>query len=183
MKQIRIPSYLHEVLGERQSVASILAVLGFAVLMSAALFFRYPVLYDGLASWRSVLAIVLIVDICAGCIANFTSGTNRYYAERPRLRLVFIAVHVHLVLIALLLGTSLSAAIGVWLYTIICAFVVNACANHSHQVLIGGLLLAAGLGWVPMVYAAEPHMLIVSLLFMLKVLYSFSVNHGARMIT
>jgi len=180
MKEFRIPSYLHEVLGERQSAASVIAVLGFAALMSAALLLRYPAVYDGLSAWRGVLAVVLIFDICAGCIANFTASTNRYYAVRPRLRLVFIAVHVHLVLVALLLGTSLSAAIGAWLYTILCAFVVNACANGSRQVLIGGLLLAAGLGWLPMVFEGEPHMLIVSLLFMLKVLYSFSVNHGER---
>jgi len=177
MKQLRIPSYLHEMLGERQSVASVSSVLGFAALMTAALFLRYPALYEELAVWRSVLASLLIYDICAGCIANFTASTNRYYAERPRLRLVFIAVHVHLVLVALLLGASLPAALCVWLYTVICAYVVNAAAQGGNQVLTGGLLLAAGLGWMPMAYGAEPHMLIVSLLFMLKVIYSFGVDH------
>ena len=177
MKSLRIPSYLHEVLGERQSVASVLTITGFAALMTAALLLRYPALHEDVAVWRSVLALLLIYDICAGCIANFTASTNRYYAERPRLRLIFIAVHVHLVLVALLLGTSLSAALWAWGYTVVCAFVVNAAARGGRQVLTGGLLLAAGLGWMPMIYAAEPHMLIVSLLFMLKVVYSFGVDH------
>ncbi|MFC0216191.1 hypothetical protein ACFFK0_27725 [Paenibacillus chartarius] len=176
MKHVQLPTLLHDVFGKEQRPAVILLIVLFGAIVAGALFFMFPATFEGIAVWRRVLAFLLIFDICSGSVANFTASTSNYYAERPHKRLVFIAVHVHLPLVALLLGIHSWTSIVVWLYTAAGAYVVNA-QSGERQVFVSGLLLAAGIGWVPVLYAAEPVMLVAGLLFMLKVLFSFSVDH------
>lgn len=177
MKPLRMPSFLHDVFGERQSLVSILTVLLFGGLLTAAFYLRFPGLGEHLPVWRVTLALLLVFDVFSGCIANFTASTSNFYAVRSTNRLIFIAIHFHVVLVALLLDADLWFSIGVWAYTIAGALVVNALIGKPSQRFVAGLLLSAGLGWIPMLPDLQPHMLIVSLLFMLKVLYGFAVDH------
>ncbi|MCZ4148581.1 hypothetical protein BZG21_29460, partial [Escherichia coli] len=117
MKQIRIPSFLHDVFGYRQSIGSLMAILLFGGMLTAALYLVFPELTDNLPVWRSFLALLLIFDIFSGCVANFTASTSNFYAERKTNRIVFIAIHVHIVLVALLLQTDIGYSIGVWANT------------------------------------------------------------------
>lgn len=177
MKPLRIPAFLHDVFGERQSIGTIGAILLFGGGLTAALCWLFPELADRLPVWRSGLALLLIFDIFCGCLANFTESTSNYYAERRINRIVFIAIHVHIVLVALLLGTDLLSSIVVWAYTIVGASIVNVLTGKRSQRFIAGLLLAAGLGGVPLLPDMQPYMLPVCLLFMLKVLFGFAVDH------
>ena len=179
MKQIRIPSFLHDVFGYRQSIGSLMAILLFGGMLTAALYLVFPELTDNLPVWRSFLALLLIFDIFSGCVANFTASTSNFYAERKTNRIVFIAIHVHIVLVALLLQTDIGYSIGVWAYTVFGAFIVNALIGKPSQRFIAGLLLSVGLGWIPMLSDMQPYMLIACLLFFLKVLFSFAVDHYA----
>lgn len=180
MKQRRIPSFLHDIFGERQSIGIIAAILLFGGLLTAAIYFAYPELGDNVPMWRSVLALLLMFDIFAGCVANFTASTSNYYAARKKNRIVFIAIHVHIILVALLLHTDIWYSIGVWGYTIGGAFIVNALHSKHSQRFVAGLLLSAGLGCIPLLPDIQPYMLIACLLFMLKVLFSFAVDHYGR---
>ncbi|SDZ65671.1 hypothetical protein SAMN05421736_12616 [Evansella caseinilytica] len=180
MKQIRMPVFLHEVFGEKQSLFGVMMIFAFGGLLTAALLLIYPQSYRDLAVWRSLLAYLLVFDIFAGCIANFTASTSNYYSSNKKKRIVFISIHFHLIVVALLLDTSILPSVLVWAYTIAGAFLVNG-LRGGQQLLTAGVLLAGGLAWIPMLECMEPYMLIVSLLFMLKVLFSFSVDHyGSR---
>lgn len=179
MRLRQIPVFLHEVFGEKQTLRTIMLILLFGSGLATALSLQFPSMYQEIPLWRCILAFILIFDIFSGCLANFTASTSNYYAARSGKRRIFISIHVHIVLVALLLGTGLWPAIAVWLYTVGGAAIVNAIRGRS-QLFIGGLLLSLGIGWMPML-SIEPYMLIVSLLFMLKVLFSFSVDHyGVR---
>ena len=177
MRQLRIPSFLHDVFGEKQSVGSILAILLFGGMLAAALYYRFPELANDLPVWRSALALLLIFDVFAGVIANFTASTSNFYAVRKKNRIVFIAIHVHIVLIAVLLNTNIGYSVGIWAYTIIGAFIVNSLIGKHVQLFVAGLLLSVGLGVVPMLPGITPYMLTISLLFLMKVLFSFAVDH------
>ncbi|MCY9763936.1 hypothetical protein M5X06_09285 [Paenibacillus alvei] len=177
MKQIRIPTFLHDVFGEKQPLGSILAILLFGGLLTAALYEMFPELTDNLPLWRSALALLLIFDIFSGCIANFSASTSNFYAARTTNRIVFIAMHVHIILVALLLNTDIWYSIVVWAYTILGAFIVNALIGKPSQPFIAGLLLSLGLGAIPLLPNIQPYMLTICLLFMLKVLFSFAVDH------
>ncbi|WP_068783467.1 hypothetical protein [Paenibacillus phocaensis] len=177
MKQIIIPSVLHDVFGERQSLGSILTILLFGGLLTAVLYWMYPEMTSNLPVWRSVLSLLLIFDIFAGCIANFTPSTSNYYATRTRNRIVFIAIHFHVVLIGVLLNTAIGYSIGVWIYTLIGAYIVNSLKGKQSQLFVAGLLLSIGLGGTPLLPHIPPYILIPCLLFMLKVIFGFAVDH------
>lgn len=180
MKPIIMPSFLHEVFGEKQSPVAIMAILLFGGSLTAVLYVRFPEMTASVPLWRTVLALLLIFDIFSGCIANFTASTSNFYAQRSRLRLLFIAIHFHIVLVALLLQSHLGYAVAIWGYTIVGAFIVNALAGRHSQRFVAGLLLAIGMGCMPLLADIPPYMLIVGLLFMLKVLFSFAVDHYGR---
>ncbi|KQN96317.1 hypothetical protein [Paenibacillus sp. Leaf72] len=180
MRPLKIPSFLHDVLGEKQSIIAILSILLFGGLLTAALYVSFPELTAGLPFWRSVLALLLVFDIFSGCLANFTASTSNFYAKRKINRAVFIAIHVHIVAVSLFLDTAVVYAVSVWLYTIVGAFIVNALIGKHTQLFVAGLLLSIGMGVMPMLPHLEPYMLIIFLLFMLKVLFSFAVDHYGK---
>ncbi|WP_429806828.1 hypothetical protein [Ensifer sp. B1-9] len=177
MKSLRIHPHLHDVFGEEQPPAYLLAILLFGVGVAAVFAFSSRPLVAGLSRWRAALALLLVLDIAAGCVANFTPSTNDFYAARPRNRWIFIAIHVHVIIVAALLGAGVGASVAVWAYTIAGAAVVNLLAGHAAQTFVGGLLLAAGLAGLPLLPGLTPAMTAVSALFMLKVLFSFAVDH------
>lgn len=84
MKQIIIPSFLHDVFGKKQSLVSIFTILLFGGLLTAILYWMYPEMTSNLPVWRSALSLLLIFDIFAGCIANFTLSTSNYYPTFSR---------------------------------------------------------------------------------------------------
>ncbi len=178
---IRIPPALHDVFGETQTTIELVTVLVFGTGLAAALFVLFPEMTQGLPWWRAGLAFLLVLDVFAGSVANFTRGTNRHYASASNsTRVMFIAIHVHLPVIAWLLGMNLWYAAAVWGYTIAGALVVNALKGSRLQSLhlfAAGVLLAGGL-FAAVVGADVPrYFLGIALLFMVKVLFAFPVDH------
>lgn len=177
MKQIAIPAFLHEAFGERQDIREFVLIFVIGIGATALLLLVHPQAVSGLSVWRAALAALLILDVFAGCIANFTRGTNNYYAVRPTARRVFIAIHLHLPAVALLLGVAFVPALMVWAYTISGAVLVNSLKDSRHQRFIGGALFAFGLFAAPQFVGFPIYMLVVAQMFMLKVLFAFSVDH------
>lgn len=180
VRDIRMPKPLHDVFGEVQSPVE-LALIAFGGLGLTALVCAAGA--DSLADvawWRAALAVLLVADVCCGAVANFTRGTDRYYAERPRNRWVFIAVHWHLVVIALAIGDGVWFALAATGYTLVGAAVVNLLHGSRLQPPVGGTLLAVGLTGVVIAGAADAAPLLLlaaAALFVLKVVYGFAVTH------
>ncbi len=177
MNLIHIHRHLHDVFGEVQRPGQLIATLTFGVAVPAVLAVTSPEIVGSVSAWRAMLALLLVLDIAAGCAANFTRGTSDFYAGRPRNRWAFIAVHVHVIAVAALLNLELAASIIVWGYTIAGATLVNLLAGKPSQTFAGGLLLAIGLTGVALWPDLSPFMSVVCTLFMLKVLFSFAVDH------
>jgi len=174
-----VPSFLHEVFGERQSFGIMVFILSFGVATASLIFIFYPEMAVGLPLWQTFLAWLLVMDIASGNLANFTASTNHYYAAGPESRRqLFIAVHVHLPAISLLLEVGLHIALLIWFYTVVGAFIVIGKGGEA-QKLWGGSLICAGITIVLMIPTSifPPYMQIISLLFIVKVIYSFGVNH------
>jgi hypothetical protein len=174
---IRIPSFLRDIFGESQTISELLAILFFGVGLATFLFFAFPEMTQGLPFWRSAIAFLLVMDIFAGCIANFTRSTNNYYAARSRERLVFIAIHVHLLVVAWLLRADLWHAGIVWGYTIGGALLVNAFKGSQFQLFVAGVLLVIGITIAVLGVEGPEYFLVISLLFMVKLLFGFAVDH------
>lgn len=174
---IRVPAALHDVFGERQSWGEIVAVLGVGLAVAGTVFLAFPALTSALPWWRSGLAFLLCLDVAAGSVANFTRGTNDYYAQRPGHRWVFIVIHIHLPVLAWLLSVDLVPAVAAWAYTIAGAAIVNGLHAHSRQTFVAALLWVMGVTLVIGFGNFTPPLLIIVVLFLTKVLYGFSVDH------
>jgi len=177
LSRLRIPPMLHDIFGEQPTTRSILTILLFGGGLTAALYVAYPDMTNGLSPLRIALALLLMFDVFCGCLANFTASTSNYYATRSIHRIVFIAVHVHIVLVALLLDADLWYSIGVWAYTMIGACIVNALIGRPSQRFAAGFFLSIGLACMPVIPDVSPYMRIVGTLFMLKVMFAFAVDH------
>lgn len=175
-REYPIPASFKEVLGSRQSVGALLCIVLLTVL--AAMLWSRSIGQDSanISLLRLVLAWLLMLDIAAGAVANFTPGTNAFYAQRPAWRWGFIAIHVHLLAVGWLLGLPLEPLLWIWGYTIAAACLVNLCHGRHWQPVVAGSLLCAGVLAASQLSLA-PWLLSLALLFMIKVLYAFAVNH------
>lgn len=179
MKYFKTPEFLFEVFGEKQSILEVSCTLVFALFGS---WIVYSVADISLDNWKSIIAFLLIADVLAGCIANFSYGTNEFYAQRSKNRLIFIAIHVHILVIAWLLAEPMDSAVIIWGYTIASAFIVNTLKGKSIQSFIAANLMCYGI--FLLIYLSLPlWFLMVSTFFMIKVLFSFAVDHFANQVS
>jgi hypothetical protein len=175
--EMSVPSMFREVLGAQQSKGALLCI-GVTVAVAIGLLGPQLMGTDTLfiAPWQRLLAGLLILDIVAGAVANFTPGTNAFYASRPRWRWGFISIHIHLLLVGWLLNQPMGSLIAIWGYTILASSAVNLAFHRTWQPLLAGCLLCIGLVSLSML-RLEPLLLATSVLFMVKVLFAFAVNH------
>ncbi|PHS62355.1 MAG: hypothetical protein COB09_14840 [Thalassobium sp.] len=179
MKIITMPQALHEVFGEQQTIAEIMATLTFALTGSAVMYFFLYQPANPDFNWKTILGLILVADVFAGCIANFTHGTNRFYAERPKGRLIFILIHVHILAIAWLLNAPFEYALLTWAFTIASALVINQLKNHALQKFSGAAFMCFGL-FLLILLPMPQWFLLCSVFFMIKVVFSFAVDHYAH---
>ncbi|WP_070965757.1 hypothetical protein [Vibrio sonorensis] len=176
MKTFQVPKALHEALGETQTWFEAGVILVFTVLVTASIYIYQFDAKFSVPVWSQVIGFIIIADIVAGCVANFSKGTNSFYAARPKSRWNFIAIHFHLPLAAWLLGGDLSDSFVVWAFTIASAVVVNLLRGHSKQLFIAATLLC--LGMTMTIQMNMPlWMTSTCLFFITKVMFSFAVEH------
>lgn len=174
MRTLRIHAALHDVFGERQSVASLTLVL---LAVPIAVLAVLPILLT-VDLWRAVPAALLIADIAAGVVANFTRGTNAHYAASAKRRAVFIAVHVHLPIVAVLLGLPLIPALIGWALTIAASTAVVLLQGSSVQRPVAGLGVVVVLCATVLFAETTTVLLFITALFAIKVVLSFAVDHS-----
>lgn len=182
---IPIPSALREVLGRSQRPPQMVAMVVLAVVCLAVLAHAGSALWWPLAWWQRLIAGLLVLDIVAGCLSNFTVGTNDFYAASLRRRVVFLAIHVHLLVLHWALEQPLAPAVVVWVYAIVGAAVVAAIRTRENQLFTGAALLVGAITWTVLLQVPAP-LLAVHLLFVMKLVLSFAVDHcrpmGARQV-
>lgn len=91
-KAISIPKALAKLHGEQSTLADVVVTHVVAYMITALI--GWLAWRDGLAGWQVAVLAVLAVDIAGGVVANVTAGTDQYYGARPRLRKVFLGLHV-----------------------------------------------------------------------------------------
>lgn len=174
MRLLSIPSSLHDVLGERQSVASLALIL---LAMPLAVVAVLPALL-AVEPWRAVIAALLVADIAAGAVANVTRGTNEHYAASARRRAVFLAVHVHLPAVALLLDLPLVPALVGWVLTIVGGTIVVLMQRSTIQRPAAAAAVIVILSAVTITPETTVPLLFVIAMFAMKVVFSFAVDHS-----
>lgn len=180
---IKVPKFFHDILGEETHVFSLLMIGGVTTAVMGWLIISEGDVFVQNGTIRGAFTFLLLADIIAGTVANFTKGTNDYYAARPVNRWIFIAVHIQPILITWLLGYSILFAILIWGYTIFSVSMVNILKGSIHQRVVAGALMGIGIFMSLILYSeASSVLLTMAVFFVIKVIYSFGVDHegGAK---
>ena len=181
MKLVKIPKFFHEVLGKESTVLELSLTLAFTILSTILLLTKTYSEWQGFELYQIAVILILALDINGGIIANFTLSTNNQYKESARARLIFIALHVQPLILAFVLGDYFLPCALIWGYTVVSAFIVNRFAGHPAQRTIGSVFMAFGLLWLILFFYTLPKFLFVILIFyLIKVSFSFAVDHYAR---
>ncbi|MFZ5987713.1 MAG: hypothetical protein ACOYWZ_11390 [Bacillota bacterium] len=181
MKTVMIPKFFHELFGEKQNIIELLLIIAFTIVSAITVGMITLKEWQQYAWYQLIVLVLLYLDIAGGVIANLTFSTNRHYQDRPKARLVFIAIHVQPLIIGFVLQTGLWICVVVWAYTIVSALIVNALNELSIQRSVGGLLMTIGLmGLFLLGQGTQLLILIILLLFIIKVIFSFAVNHFSQ---
>ncbi|MCC6261034.1 MAG: hypothetical protein IT311_09235 [Anaerolineales bacterium] len=180
MKTVQIPVSLREALGEKSSVPELIMIFLTSILGTLGLFYFTNTEWNELSFWKIIILFLLIFDVLAGFIANLTLSTNNYYKGNPKLRLVFIAIHIQPLIFSFLLSENLALCFGVWIYTVIAALIVNALQKFPAQKVLAASLATFGLLGLFLNSTNLSILLFTSLAFYhLKVVYSFAVDQYA----
>jgi hypothetical protein len=180
MKTIKIPQFLHEVLGKESTSAELVMIFVTSILGTVGLFYFTNAEWNQLAIWKIVLLFLLIFDVLAGFIANLTFSTNQHYKENSKQRLVFIAIHIQPLIFAFLFNDYFYICLIVWIYTLITALSINALQKYPAQKVLAGCFVMIGFIGLLLYSNPIPNLLLISLAFFhLKVTYSFAVDHYA----
>lgn len=179
-KIVKVPRFLYEIHGKNPTALDLW--LTYAAGIIGGVVGVVLAQNSGIDLWKALLVGLLFFDIAGGVVANFTVSTRTYYGRSRRRRILFLCLHVlQPLLMALILGDYLLAMIFTAIFAVAGGLIINLLKTiKSRRVTatiltaIGVLALSAAINSVPVfIYA-------FSVLFLIKILLAFSVNHHIR---
>ncbi|MGM0689866.1 MAG: hypothetical protein ACQESO_09835 [Bacillota bacterium] len=177
-KKITVPKYLYELFGRETTVLEMLAIFATASVVTTILIGLDFAYFKEMGLIKSVILAILIFDITAGVIANLTEGTNDYYAQQAVKRNIFIIIHIQPLLFSWFLGNYLIESLFAWLYAVTASLLINSLVENPFQRTIAAASLVLGIAILLVINRGMPTFLLAMLvLYMIKLIYSFSVNH------
>lgn len=175
---IEIPKFLHELFGTQQNRTELILIILFTITSTLLVAWFTAPYWQTLTWYQNVVLWLLFLDITGGVVANLSEGTNNYYNTRPKARWLFIAIHIQPLILALVLESPITIALMVWLYTLICASIINSLRSLSfHRLLAGALFASAIIVYMLSGVTLPTPITLFYLLYMMKVIYSFAVDH------
>ncbi|MEM6723860.1 MAG: hypothetical protein AAF598_07460 [Bacteroidota bacterium] len=135
--------------------------------------------FDALAAlplWRSLLFLLMVLDIIAGAIANFTKSTQDHYRGDPRKRVTFLLMHfIHIGLLILAVG-HLWYALALLVYTLIGAFIVNATSPLKQAEINAAVWVCLGCILFYVVVPPPTILMWLPAILLLKLVFAFAVR-------
>lgn len=182
MKKLSVPRILHELHGEETNIAEIILIYGIAVIAPLVVFFALRPVFSDLAVWKQIILFVILADLAGGVIANLTYGTTAYYEKKQWRKVLFIILHIaHPAGIWLLTGAQFPFLVYSAGFTILFSFITAFLFWQPRQQFAGFAFAVIGIALGFIIFSVPPYFRIASILYMLKLLYSFSVDHyGCR---
>jgi membrane glycosyltransferase len=174
-KKIQVHKFLGEVFGRETTTFDLLAIIissvSFAVL---TLFVKWNA---DITIIKKIILTILALDIGGGVVANFTTGTNNYYAESLRKRYLFVIFHLLQPSILIwIFPSELIAILGVSLFTLTSSIIVLNIKKQYNQRIVAITLLLLSLILSTLLSYADQLAQIIMHFFSLKLILAFSVN-------
>ena len=177
--KIKVHRLLRELFGLETTRFDLLAII-----ISAVSFAALTLILNSNSAALATKAIVLIIlalDIGGGVVANFTTGTNNYYAESLQKRYLFVVFHLLQPSVLIwIFPNELLAILGVSIFTLTSSLIVlNIKKNYSQRIIAVTLLLLSLILSTILNYT-DPLAQVIMQLFSVKLILAFSVNWTAN---
>jgi membrane glycosyltransferase len=177
-KKIQVHKFLGEIFGRETTTFDLLAIIissvSFAVL---TLFVKWNA---DITIIKKIILTILALDFGGGVVANFTTGTNNYYAESLRKRYLFVLFHLLQPSILIwIFPSELLAILGVSLFTLTSSIIVLNIKKHYNQRIMAITLLLFSLFLSTLLNFTDPLTKMLTQLFSIKLILAFSVNWTA----
>lgn len=178
MKKIKIPKFFHELFGKEQLLIEVILVVLFTIVSAVAVGYMTKGYWTTLKWYQMFVLWLLYQDIAGGVIANLSMGTDLHYSHLPKGRLVFISIHVQPLLLGWIVPGDFIISFGVWGFTICSALLVNSMLGKAYQRTVAGTLMTTGLiGLILLGNSLSNIIIIIYMMYMIKVIFSFAVFH------
>jgi membrane glycosyltransferase len=130
---------------------------------------------------KAIVLIILALDIGGGVVANFTTGTNNYYAESLQKRYLFVVFHLLQPSVLIwIFPNELLAILGVSIFTLTSSLIVLNIKKNYNQRIIAVTLLLLSLILSTILNYTDPLAQVIMQLFSVKLILAFSVNWTAN---
>jgi len=176
--KIKVHRFFCELFGRETTSFDLLAILiGSVSLAGLTLFFKWNADFSVI---KKTVLTILALDIGGGVVANFTSGTNNYYAESLSKRFLFVLFHLaQPSLLIWIFPSELVAILGVMLFTLACSIIVLRLNSPKNQRIIAVTLLLLTMILSALLNYTDPMAQLIMQFFSIKLILSFSVNWAA----
>jgi hypothetical protein len=173
--KIKVHKFLGELFGRETTTFDLLAII-----ISSVSFAGLTLLVKWNADItviKKIILTILALDIAGGVVANFTTGTNNYYAESLRRRYLFVLFHlVQPSILIWIFPSELLAILGVSIFTLTSSIIVLSIKKHYNQRIIAISLLLLSLILSNLLNYNDPLTKMIIQLFSIKLILAFSVN-------
>jgi membrane glycosyltransferase len=177
--KIKVHRLLRELFGLETTRFDLLAII-----ISAVSFAALTLILNSNSAALATKAIVLIIlalDIGGGVVANFTTGTNNYYAESLQKRYLFVIFHLLQPSVLIwIFPNELLAILGVSIFTLTSSLIVLNIKKNYNQRIIAVTLLLLSLILSTILNYTDPLAQVIMQLFSVKLILAFSVNWTAN---
>lgn len=176
--KIKVHRFFHELFGQETTTLDLLAIIISSVSFAGlTLILKWDA---DLSVIKKTLLIILALDIGGGVIANFTNGTNNYYAESISKRYLFVLFHLaQPSLLIWIFPSELLAILGVTLFTLTSSIIVLRLKSPNNQRIIAVTLLLLSLILATLLNYTDPLAQLIMQFFSIKLILAFSVNWTA----
>ena len=175
-KRIDIPKFLHEIHGESAPLYNLLSVYCSGI--SVALLFSIKLYTLNVSLWNILVSAFVWFDIGGGVVANLSSPTNRFFVDKAKSRILFLAIHIiQPGVIALLFPKDWVFFSFVYFFTILSCITIALMKSNERQQVFAGLLVALGITLAIVLFRLSiPALMLFAPLFMIKLILGFSVK-------
>ncbi len=138
-------------------------------------FKNYPEL-SSMPIWKPILFLVMVLDIIAGAIANFTKSSQDYYKNNTKKRIIFLFMHfLHIGFLILAVG-HLWYSLSVLIFTLIGAFIVNFTESLKQQEINASAVVCLGIILFYVVFPAPQILMWLPAILLVKLVFGFSIR-------
>ena len=178
-KKIQVHKFLFELFGRETTTFDLLAI----VIGSLSFAGLTPILKwnTDISNFKLIILTILALDIAGGVVANFTTGTNNYYAESLRKRYFFVLFHLLQPSILIwIFPSELLVILGVSLFTLTSSIIVLNVKKQYNQKIVAITLLLLCLILSTLLNYTDTLIQMIIQLFSIKLILAFSVNWTAN---